>query len=150
MADPRLGISHEGNNPVYETFIIDDSEIEYDAGEAGGSDKVGLAVTLTSTANVVSTVADGEKVLGKLIKVEADNRCTVQIGGGMTLPGGTSASLTVGKKIVGDLLSSAEGYIREVADPTTVDPTLAQLLELNDSRGLICDASTTTAVEVIL
>jgi hypothetical protein len=68
----------------------------------------------------------------------------------MELPGGTAATLTVGKKIVGDLLVAAEGYIREVADPTTVDPTLAELTELNASRGFIMDPTTTTAVVVYL
>ena len=44
-------------------------------------------------------VGDGEPVLGKLIKVEADNMATVQVAGGCTLPGGTSATLTHGGEI---------------------------------------------------
>lgn len=151
MANPRLAISLEGVDPKFNTFIIDDSTITYDAAEEGGSAQVGLAVRLLpGTANAIELIGDGEAVLGKLIKVEADNRATVQTHGGMTLPGGTGATLTVGKKIVGDVLVAAEGYIREVADPTTVDPTLAQLLELNASRGAIVDPTTTTAVVVYL
>jgi hypothetical protein len=151
MTNPRIAPSVVGVDAKYNTFIIDDSTITYDADYAGGSAQVGLAVRLLpGTANAVELVGDGEAVLGKLIKVEADNRCTVQTHGGMALKAGTAATLTIGKKIVGDLLVAAEGYIREVADPTTVDPTLAQLLELNASRGMIVNPDTTTAVEVIL
>jgi len=81
-------------------------------------------------------------VLGKLIKVESDGFCVVQTEGYMTLPGGTSATLTAGSKIVGDLLVSAEGYIRVVATGTAA--------ELGVARGIIVDATTTTAVLVKL
>lgn len=149
MADPRLSASIVGVDAVFATFKIDDSTITYSASYAGGSAQVGLAVNL-SDDQTVQLVGDAEPVLGKLIKVEADNMATVQIGGGCTLPGGTSATLTHGKRIVGDLLVAAEGYIREVGDPTTVDPTLAQMQEMLAARHTIIDASTTTAVEVML
>ena len=102
---------------------------------------MGLAVHL-SAANTVELVGDGEAVYGKLMNVESDGICTVQVGGFMELPGGTSASLTLGKRIVGDLLVSAEGYIREV--------DTAQAAELGVARGMITDAGTTTAVMVYL
>jgi len=143
MANPRIDVSIVGLAMKHASFLIDDSTITYSATEDGGSDKVDLAVSF-SAANTVETVGDGEAVLGKLIKVEADGVCTVQTHGGMTLPGGDSASLTRGKKIVGALLAvtAAEGCIREVATATAA--------ELGLCRGFICDASTATAIEVWL
>ena len=149
MADPRLSTSIVDVGKVYASFKIDDSTITYDADYAGGSSVIGRAVNL-STHQTVQLVSDGETILGKLIKVEADNIATVQIAGGCTLPGGTSATLTPGKRIVGDLLVAAKGYIREVADPTATNPTLAEMQEMLAARHCISDASTTTAVEVML
>lgn len=141
MANPRIDVSIVGILPQRASFLVDGTSITYAAASAGGSASVGLAVTL-SAANTISTAADGEFVLGKLINVDADGVATVQVGGGMTLPAGTGASLTLGKAIVGDLLVAAEGYIREVATGTAA--------ELGVCRGMICDAGTTTAVEVWL
>lgn len=141
MSNPRLAVNNEGVGAEYATYEIDAVSITYSATVAGGSSQVGLAVTLTDD-NTIATAADGEEIEGKLIKVEADGWATVQVGGYMTLPAGTSASLTNGKKIVGDLLVSAEGYIREVNTGTAA--------ELGVCRGRIIDNSTTTAVVVCL
>ncbi|MHC4088675.1 MAG: hypothetical protein ACYSVY_00075 [Planctomycetota bacterium] len=142
MADPRLTAGWDGIGAVYATCKVDASTITYSATSAGGSASVGLAVTWSANAKVIETVADGEFVLGKLIKVEADGIATVQIAGHMTLPAGTTATLTLGKAIVGDLLVAAEGYIREVATATAA--------ELGVQRGFIVDPAVTTAVEVYL
>jgi hypothetical protein len=124
-------------------FMYDNDTIEYDATEDGGSDAVGLAVTLADVDGEIKLVGDGEFVLGKLLKVEADGFCSVQVGGFMTLPGGDGADLTLGKAIVGDLGdAAAKGYIREV--------TTATAEELGVQRGFIVDAQTTTAVWVRL
>lgn len=141
MADPRAAVNFEGINAEYVTFAIDDSTITYSATATNGSAAVGLAVAF-SASGTVELAGDGEEVVGKLISVESDGFCVVQTGGFMTLPGGTSATLTPGKKIVGDLLVSAEGYIREVATGTAA--------ELGVARGMIVDAGTTTAVVVRL
>jgi hypothetical protein len=141
MADPRNAVDFVGIGYEAQTFLIDNSTITYSATATNGSASVGLAVAL-SAAETVELVGDGEEVIGKLIKVESDNKAVVQTAGYMTLPGGTGASLTVGKKIVGDLLVSAEGYIREVATGTAA--------ELGVARGFIVDAGTTTAVVVKL
>lgn len=141
MADPRADVRYEEIGALFLTFKIDDSSITYSATETNGSAQVGLAVTFDDD-ETVSLVADGEAVIGKLISVTADNYCTVQVAGAMTLPGGTSATLTNGKQIVGDLLVAAEGYIREVAEATAA--------ELAVSRGWIIDNSVTTAVVVYL
>lgn len=142
MADPRNTVAFEGIAEEYATFLIDNSTITYSATAVGGSDKVGLAVAF-SASKTIETAGNGEEVIGKLIKVEADNKAVVQVGGYMSLPGGNGASLTPGKKIVGALnASSAEGYIREVATGTAA--------ELGVARGMIIDATTTTAVVVRL
>lgn len=141
MADPRLTVDYGGIGEQIVTFKIDNSTITYSATADGGSSQVGYAVTL-SAADTVELVGDGEAVVGKLLSVESDNVAAVQVGGFMTLPGGTGASLTLGKKIVGDLLVAAEGYIREVNTATAA--------ELGLARGMIVDAGTTTAVWVKL
>lgn len=141
MADPRSAVNHlTGPYPHQIQTFPHDNTIVYDAAVAGGSAQVGLAVSIESD-NVVTLVGDGENVLGKLLQVDADGFCSVQHAGFMTLPGGTSAVLTAGAKIVGDLLVSAEGYI-QVATADGVHDLV--------SRGMIIDASTTTAVVVKL
>lgn len=141
MADPRATLLHvqdaEGRT---ETFTIDGVSITYSATQTGGSAAVGKAVTLV--AGVLELAADGEAILGKLLKVEPDNTALVQISGFMTLPGGTSATLTQGARIVGDLLVAAEGYIQAAASGTAAHHVV--------SRGFIVDASDTAAVVVYL
>jgi hypothetical protein len=122
------------------TLKIDASTIVYDSTKANGSAQVGLAVTL-SADDTVALTADGDFVLGKLLKVAADGFCTVQYDGLMALPAGASASVTRGKAIVGALgASSAKGYIREVATATAA--------ELGRMQGSIINAADATAVVV--
>lgn len=142
MANPRNVVDFTGIDAEYATYLIDDSTITYDSAEANGSAQVGLAVTF-SADNTVQLVGDGEMVLGKLIKVEADDKAVVQVKGYMELPGGTGATLTRGAAIVGDLgAASAEGYIRAAASATAAELILA--------RGFIQNNGTTTAVGVWL
>lgn len=142
MADPRLDVSVVGIAAEFATFKIDNSTITYSATSDGGSSVVGRAVNF-SAAETVQLAGDAGAVIGKLIQVHPDNTATVQIKGGMTLPGGAAASLTVGKKIVGAASAApADGYIREV--------NTAQAAELGLARGYIVNAGTTTAVEIIL
>lgn len=141
MADPRLTVDFEGVDETRTSYLIDDSTITYSATTANGSASVGLAVTL-SAGKTIALAGDGECVLGKLISVESDGVAVVADSGFVKLPGGTSATLTEGKSIVGDLLVSAKGYIREVATATAA--------ELGVCRGTIIDADTTTAVVVRL
>jgi len=142
MSDPRADVDFVGIGYRAETFKIDNSTITYDADEDNGSAEVGYAVGL-SAANTVELVGDGEEVIGKLIQVHSDNFATVQTRGYCTLPGGASATLTLGAAIVGDLgAAAAEGYIR-VSDGSTASEIIVQ-------RGRIIDAGTTTAVVVDL
>lgn len=124
------------------TVKIDNSTIVFDATQAGGAaaTMIGQAVTW-SAADTVALCADGDYVLGKLIKVEQGNFATVQVGGFTTLPGGASATLTQGKSVVGALgAASAKGFVREVATATAA--------ELGRQHGSIVNAAVTTAVVV--
>lgn len=141
MADPREDVVFDEIGAQRVTYAHDDT-IVYDATKVGGSEQVGLAVTLESN-KTVSLVGDGESVEGRLITVEPGGFCVVQVHGYMKLPRGTSATLTAGKKIVGDLLVSAEGYIRDVATGTAA--------ELGVARGRVIDASAAAdAAEVVV
>lgn len=141
MSDPREAVAFDDIDFRSVTYNHDDT-IVYDADAQGGSAQVGLAVTLESN-KTVSLVGDGESVEGRLIKVEPGGIAVVQNKGYVKLPRGTSATLTAGKKIVGDLLVAAEGYIREVATATAA--------ELGVARGRVIDASVATdAAEVVV
>ena len=138
----RTNVSNIGVGGQYRTYKIDDSTITYSATAAGGSSQVGLAVTF-SAEDTVALTADGSAVIGKLILVESDGKCNVMTDGTMTLPGGDSATLTVGATIVGALgADSAKGYIRSAASGTAA--------ELVKARGRIENNDTTTAVVVTL
>lgn len=138
----RTNVSNIGVGGVYRTYKIDNSTILFDRTKANGSAQVGLAVTL-SAANTVALTADADEVIGKLIKVEGDNKATVMTEGTMELPGGDSATLTLGTKIVGDLgASSAKGYIRSAA--------AAVAAELLVARGRIENAGTPASTVVTL
>lgn len=141
MADPRLSVNFDGIKPV-RVLYKHDSSIVYLATEENGSVSVGLAATLVATAKTVGLVGDGEQVEGKIETVYSDGFVSIQRGGFMQLKGGTSATLTHGKKIVGDLLAAAKGYIREVNTATAA--------ELGVMRGQIIDSTTTTAIDVVL
>ena len=138
----RTNVSNIGVGGQYRTYKIDDSTITYSATAAGGSSQVGLAVTF-SADDTVALCADGDAVIGKLILVESDDKCHVMTDGTMTLPGGDSATLTLGATIVGALgAASAKGYIRSAASGTAA--------ELVKARGRIENNNTTTAVVVTL
>lgn len=148
-SNPRNTISFDEIRSQRDTYIIDNSTITYSATATGGSASVGLAVTL-SADKTVALCADGDPILGKLILVESDNKCAIQTEGYCTLPGGASATLTAGAKIVGALgASSAKGYIRAVAATTGsyVQGTANDALK---GAHKIIDATTTTAVVVKL
>jgi len=141
MADPRNTVKLEGIREERATYLIDGVTITFSATAVRGSAAVDKAVTL-SADKTVALAADGEFVLGKLIAVESDGKAIVADEGYVTLPAGTGASVTLGKKIVGALLSSAKGYVREVATATAA--------ELGVCRGAIIENDTTTALVIKL
>lgn len=135
MANPRSIVDFTDLDAHFTSYKYDGT-IVYDATLVGNSAKVGLAVTLTgSSAQTVSTVADGEKIDGKLIRVESDGFCTVQDRGYMTLPGGNGASLTLGSSIVGALNpSAAEGYIKAA---TTAGIAKGSIIDASDAANVV-------------
>jgi len=141
MADPRNTVLLEGIREERTTYLIDNSTITFSATAVRGSAQVDKAVTL-SADKTVALAGDGEFVLGKLLGVESDGKAIVADEGYVTLPAGTGASVTLGKRIVGALLSSAKGYVREVATATAA--------ELGVARGFIAENDTTTALVIKL
>ncbi len=124
------------------TVKVDNSTILFDAAQPGGSPQVGLAVTW-SADDTVALTADGDFVLGKLLKVNADLFATVQHEGFVALPAGNGATTTRGKQVVGALgASSAKGYIREVNTATAA--------ELGKQNGRIHNVAVSTAVVIEL
>jgi hypothetical protein len=141
MANPRAVVDYMGIGFKAITMVADGATITYNSALAGGSAAVGLAVQVTGN-NTAALAADGTEVIGRLERVEADGMCAVQIEGGCELPGGNGATLTAGSRIVGALnASAAPGYIRAAA---------ASAAEAAVAGHRILDASTTTAVKVML
>lgn len=145
LATPRNIVGFEETDGPHDlTFKIDNSTITYDATKANGAadTMIDKAVTL-SADDTVALAGDGEPILGKLISVAADNKCSVRVHGYVTLPGGDGATLTRGLAVVGDLdASSAKGYVRIAASATAA--------ELVRARGIIINNGTTTAVGILL
>jgi hypothetical protein len=143
VANPRKTPSRLGNHILTDTFIADGVTITFDRTLPGGATAAMLnkAVSLSADGTVQLT-SDAEAVVGKLLLVEADLRCTVQTGGVCTLPGGLSATLTRGNKIIGATgTAGAKGFIR-IPAASSAEAILA--------RGQIWASDTATAVEVNL
>jgi len=139
MPNPRNIVKFDGIQYQAQTFEID-SSIVFDRDQPNGSAQVGLAVKMVDHKTVGLTT-DGSGVVGKILKVESDDKATIQTGGYIDFPGGDAATLTLGSKIVGDLgAASAQGYIRAVATATAA--------ELGVARGQIIDASDPTKTMV--
>lgn len=142
-ATGRLAIGFDDQRYNAQTFWADGTTIVYSATAPGGSVSVGLAVTFAAGTDVVGLCADGDAVVGKLLKVEADGACTIQNKGNCTLPAGNAATITPGLKAVGALgTAAAKGYIRNVNSATAA--------ELAKMGPFIWDNVTMTAVVVDL
>lgn len=143
MANPRKTPSRLGIGLLTATFIADGVTILFDRTQPGNATAAILNKAVSLSADgTVQLASDGEAVVGKLILLEADLRCTVAIGGIVTLPGGASATLTRGGKIVGALgPASAKGFVRVAA---------ASAAELILARGQIITNADTANVEVNL
>jgi hypothetical protein len=140
MANPRKIVKYNGIRYEAQTFKIDGVTITYDEDEENGSAQANLAVTM-SADDTVALTADGNAVVGKLLKVEHDGMCNVQTAGYMALPKGDGAMLTRGSKIVGDLgAAAARGYVRDVATATAA--------ELGVARGMVVNTADTEDVWV--
>lgn len=142
MADPRDAISLVGIRPLRVTLTIDNSSITASATAAGGSAQVGRAVGL-SADNTVELLQANNPLLGKLISVnvaDSDLRCTVQVGGFMELPKGDNYAGSPGDRLLGDTLSAADGYVKEVGAVGTAFAQ-AELQAILDGRGIVYDDS---------
>lgn len=142
MSDPRKTVLNTEVYAATRTRKIDNSTITYDKTKYGGSAQVGKAFKFSSDDTIALTT-DGSFVGGVIESVEADGFATTRERGPVKLPGGASASLTLGKKIVGAVDGSSNGgFIREVATGTAA--------ELGLARGYISNNDDTAAVVVDL
>ena len=139
MPNPRNTTDFGDIDNMQVTYLHDGS-IVYDSTKANGSAQVGLAVQLTANRTVGLTV-DATEVVGKLINVDGDGKCAVQVRGFCELPAGAAATFTLGGKIVG-ALNTTGGFIRGAAAAT--------LAEVAVASGRVVDSSVTTAVWVDL
>lgn len=146
MPNPRNAIAFESiaSPSDYVTYNIDGVTIVFDGTKPNGAatTMIDKAVTFTADDTVGLTV-DASRVVGKLIRVSGDGKCTVQVGGFMDFPAGASASVSLGKQIVGALgAAAAKGCIREV--------NTGAAAELGVSRGSIQNNDDLTKVWVRL
>jgi hypothetical protein len=139
MPDPRNIVGFEGIDEVFVTFLTDNVTILFDATLPGRTAAATLnkAVSL-SAGSTVQLTNNTDSVIGKLILVESDLKCSVQVEGCCTLPGGRAATLTLGTHIVGATgAAAARGFIRT-----------AVASESPLQTGQIWDATDPTAVIV--
>jgi hypothetical protein len=122
-ATGRQAIAFDDQRYNAQTFWADAVTIVFDATQPGGAaaTMIGKAVSFAATADTVQLAADGEAIVGKLLKVEPDGACTVQNAGNTSLPAGTAATNTPGVVQVGALLVAARGYIRNAASGTPAE-----------------------------
>lgn len=142
IPDPRNVISLESIDANYVTLIPDGTTIVFDITQLDGAAvaTIGQAVSLSGNSTV-QLASDAQGVIGRLVSVEADLKCTVQFEGFMRLPGGSSATLTLGSRIVGALgAASAKGFIRSASGSAAAEIILM--------AGRIIDATDTTNVQV--
>lgn len=140
MANPRKTLDYSDIDNKQATYSHD-SSIVYNQALANGSAQVGLAVRLTNDRTVGLTV-DASHVHGKLINVDGDGYCVVQVRGYAELPGGAGATFTLGAGVVGDLDAAAQGYVRGVA--------VATLAEVAVQRGRVIDDTTLASILIDL
>lgn len=120
----RNQIAYDDERMTSQTFWADNSTIVFSATSLNGllPAALGKAVTYSATTDdTVRLAADGDAVVGKLLKCESDGACTVQIAGYTNLPPGTAAVNTRGRRQVGALLVAAPGYIRDANSATAAE-----------------------------
>lgn len=121
----RLAVGFDDQRYDAQTFWADNATIVFDQTQNNGvpAAMLGKAVTFAATPDTIALAADGDPVIGKLIKVEKDGACSVQNKGNATLPlGANPATATPGRKLVGALgPAGARGYVRDVAAATPAE-----------------------------
>jgi hypothetical protein len=110
----RIAVGFDDQRYDAQTFWADGVTIIFDVRQPNGSAAVGRAVSFGAAADTVALCADGDAIVGKLLKVEPDGACTVQNKGNTTLPAGAGATCTPGRRQIGALgPATARGYIRD-------------------------------------
>lgn len=132
MPTGRSGIAFDDILAKNVTVFADNSTITL----ANAATVVGRAVAI-SADDTVKLAADADPVFGKLLKVEADLGCTVQVRGFCTLGGGTAATLTRGRRAIGALNGGNPGFIRVVntaaaAELNGVGPIMVNVGDANN------------------
>ena len=143
MPNPRNVISFEEVDVRYRTFIIDNATITFDATKAYGSASAGVKLAVSLSGNgTVQLASDGEAIVGRLEKVEADLKCTVSVGGCLGFKKGNAATVTRGTAIVGALgAAAAKGYIRSAASATAAELILCrgQIYDNADDNNVVVE-----------
>jgi hypothetical protein len=143
-ATGRLAIGFDDQRYTAQTFWADNATIVFDQTQPEGASAtmIGKAVTFAAAADTVKLCGDGDPIIGKLLKVEKDGACTVQIRGNATLPAGNAATVTPGLRLVGALgVGNAPGYVRNAASATAAElvrmgPICWDNMDLNN---VVCD-----------
>lgn len=123
MATGRQAVAYDDQRITSQSFWADGVTIVADQAQPGGAaaTMIGKAVTF-SADDTVALAADGDAVIGKLLKVEKDGLCTVQIRGNATLPlGSGGVTATRGRRLVGCLNAGARGYVRDANSATAAE-----------------------------
>lgn len=123
-APGRQAIDYTDERVTSQTFWADGVTIFHDRNQIDGvnAGALGKAVTYTAVDDTIALAADGDAVIGRLVKCEPDGGCTVNIAGYVTLPAGNAATCTRGRKQVGALgPAGARGYIRDAAPATAAE-----------------------------
>ena len=119
-------------------FDVDGSTITYDRTKANGSEQVGLWCSLSDNMEI-QLAADGQGLVGKLIKVQANGLGVVAYDAALIkVNPGTGVTLVRDRGLVGALgASSARGYVR---NPILAD-TEAGRIERLIARGTVLDVT---------
>ena len=115
-------------------FDIDGSTITYDRTKPNGAEQVGLWCSLSDDMEI-QLAADGDELVGKLTKVQANGLGVVDYDAALIkVNPGASVTLVRGRGLVGALgASSARGYVR---NPVLAD-TEAGRVERLIARGTV-------------
>lgn len=141
MAIPRNTVDHRDVNPKRQlTFPADGVTIIYSKAAAKGHAGAGWAAVGLSSDNTVELVDDGDQVFGELLLVEPDGMCTVRTEGVSYFKGGTEATFTLSRGVIGALRSSARGYVKGV--------TVATQNEEDIEFGRVSNDTDADAIEV--
>ncbi|MEJ7763497.1 MAG: hypothetical protein WKF80_11960 [Thermomicrobiales bacterium] len=138
--DPRKTVQYDGIHFRTSEGHVDAS-IVYSKTVAGGSVSVGKAVRLTGN-RIFGLATTGTEVAGRLVLVESDGVCTVQVGGFMELP--AAAAIPFGSRVVGGVVA---GNIRALAAPSATY-VASEGTEAAAAKGQVWDGSVPASIVV--